>query len=171
MFKQLLIIILLGLMLTSCKQASKVEVLTDKPKTSETIPITKEDKAKNALTFINAYVDNANKMNKATGIVEWVNANTMSSKSFKAELKRIVDEAYKADPELGLDADPIFDAQDYPSEGFELASFDENSNYIIVKGKDMPEFTITMKVIEEEGNYLVDGCGIINITESKRAKR
>ena len=38
-------------------------------------------------------------------------------------MKRINDDALKQDPELGLGAEPIFDAQDNPSEGCELESF------------------------------------------------
>ncbi|MBK6833593.1 MAG: hypothetical protein IPG89_04680 [Bacteroidetes bacterium] len=72
---------------------------------------------------------------------------------------------------MGLGADPIVDAQDYPSKGFELESIDEQTNFLIVKGKDMPEFKLTIKVVEENGNWLVDGCGIVNIPKDKRAAR
>jgi hypothetical protein len=37
--------------------------------------------------------------------------------------------------------------------------------------KDWTEFKLTMKVIEENGNWLVDGCGIVNIPQDKRAER
>lgn len=63
-------------------------------------------------------------------------------------MKRIIDLAYKQDPELGLDRDPIFDAQDCPDKGFELDSFDEKTNYLTVKGKNWPEFKLTMEVVE-----------------------
>ncbi|MES2589987.1 MAG: hypothetical protein V4622_13495 [Bacteroidota bacterium] len=124
-----------------------------------------------ALTFINTYVDNSNKMNKSIEISDWVNSNSLTTKNFKTELKKIIDDAYEEDPELGLDFDPIFDAQDYPSEGFELESLDKKTNYLTVRGKDWPEFKLTMKVINENGNCLVDGCGVVNIPDSKRASR
>jgi len=72
---------------------------------------------------------------------------------------------------MGLGADPIFDAQDYPSKGFELESIDETTNYLTMKGKDWSEFKLTMKVVEENGKWLVDGCGIVNIPKDKRAAR
>jgi hypothetical protein len=90
---------------------------------------------------------------------------------FKTELKRLVDEAYKLEPEIGLDADPIFDAQDYPDKGFELDSFDDKTNYIVVKGKDRPDFKLTIKMISKNNNWLVDGCGIINVPIDKRSAR
>ena len=132
---------------------------------------TKDNKIKNALTFINNYVDNSNKMNKAIGIIDWVNSNSLTTKTFKTELKKILEDAQKQDPEMGLDADPIFDAQDNPSKGFELESLDEKTNYLTVKGKDWPEFKLTMKVVKENGNWLVDGCGMVNIPNDRRSKR
>jgi len=128
----------------------------------------KSDPVKPALDFINGYVANANKMGQAVDMLEWVNASEFASKNFKSALKKIIDEAFELDPEMGLDADPIFNAQDYPSEGFEIESFDEKTNYAIVKGKDMPEFKLTLKMIEENGTWLVDGCGSVNVPVEKR---
>jgi len=117
------------------------------------------------------YVDNCNKMQESIGVVEWVNSNNLTTSHFKTELKSIIDEAYKIDPEMGLDADPIFDAQDYPDKGFELESFDNKTNYIVVKGKEWIDFKLTMKMVLESDNWLVDGCGIINIPNDKRIAR
>lgn len=166
--KQTLILIIV--LLTSCRDSNKTNNAHNTQITQETVS-EKENKVKNALAFINAYVKNVNKMNKAIGIMEWVNSNSLTTKSFKAELKRIMKEAYKQDPELGLGADPIFDAQDNPDKGFELETFNEKTHYLIVKGKDWPAFKLTMKIAEENGNWLVDGCGMVNIPTHKKAKR
>lgn len=163
-------IILATIIFTSYVHAENTNGYVDSRKERETVP-TSENKTKNALKFINKYVKNSNKMEKAVDVIDWVNSNSLATKNFKTELKRTIDEAYKADPELGLDADPIFDAQDHPDKGFELESFDEKTNYLTVKGKDWPEFRLTMKVVEENGKWLVDGCGMINIPNDKRAKR
>ena len=72
---------------------------------------------------------------------------------------------------MGLGADPIFDAQDYPDQGFELDSFDSETNFIVVKGKNMSDFKLTIKMVNENENWLVDGCGMINIPNDKRLKR
>lgn len=168
MLKQTLILTIV--LVTSCGYNDKGSNANNTQTTQETFS-EKESKVKNALAFINAYVENVNKMNKAMGIMEWVNSNNLATKSFKAELKRIIEEAYKQDPEPGLGADPILDAQDNPEKGFELETFDENTYYLTVKGKDWPAFKLTMKMAKENGNWLVDGCGIINIPNHKQAKK
>ncbi len=124
-----------------------------------------------ALTFINAYVDNCNKMKESVGVVEWLNSNNLTTNSFKIEVKTIIEEAYKEDPELGLGFNLIFDAQDYPTEGFDLEVFDSKTNYIIVKGKDWVDFKLTIKVALEDNKWFVDGCGIVNIPKDKRSER
>ncbi len=131
----------------------------------------KGNKTDNALTFINGYVENVNKMNKAVGIIDWVDSNKLSTDGFKKELKRIIDDGYKNDPDLGIDADPIFDAQDNPENGFVVESFDGKSDYLIVKGIDWPDFKLTMKIKNQNGIWLVDGCGMINIPNEKRARK
>jgi hypothetical protein len=121
-----------------------------------------------ALTFINSYVENCNKRKEATGITEWVSSSDLVTQKFKNEFKRVVDEAYQEDPELGLDADPIFDAQDYPDK-FVLDS--EEGVYLTARGKDWPEFKLKMKVEKATDKWLVDGCGIINIPSDRRIVR
>lgn len=123
-----------------------------------------------ALAFINSYANNCNKMKEAIGIVDWVNSNELSTNNFKTEVKRIIEEARKEDPELGLGFDPIFDAQDFDNE-FELETFDSNTNFIVVKGKEWEEFKVTIKVVKENDKWLVDGCGIINIPKDKQRER
>ena len=153
-------------------------------KTTTTLPINATDnveeqkevvsiaeRQQQALKFINGYTTNANQMNEAIDIVYWVDASEYCTKDFKFVLKKMVEKAYAEDPEYGLGADPIFDAQDFPTEGFEVASYDESTNYLTVKGIDWPEFTLTMKLKKEGGEWLVDGCGIVKIPEEKRAAR
>jgi hypothetical protein len=166
------------LLLTSCGQSVRTddkaaETANDTSTESRSITTVKADdnadtKFDNALTFINGYVDNCSKMNERINIVDWVNSNELTTSGFKTELKRILDDAYKDEPEVGLDFDPILNAQDYPDKGFEIETFDEVTNYLTVKGKNWPEFKMTMKIIEDNGNWLVDGCGIINIPADKR---
>lgn len=123
---------------------------------------TDEAKIKNALTFINAYVENCND-SKREDIVKWTQSNELTTNRFKTELKNIIDEAYKQDPEMGLDADPILDAQDYPDEGFEFDSFNKENNRLILKGKNLENFKVTIIMVNENGKWLVDGCGMVNI--------
>lgn len=154
----------------SCGQ-SKVSKASTGKNIVQSNEVGHEKLIENALLFINSYVDNCNKMKESIGIVEWANSNKLTTQSFKTELKRIMDEAYKLEPEIGLDADPIFDAQDYPDKGFELDSLDYKTNYIVVKGKDWPDFKLTIKMIQYNNDWLVDGCGIINLPTDKRIAR
>ncbi len=124
-----------------------------------------------ALTFINLYVDNCNKLKESLGILEWVNSNEMTTNQFKTKVKSIIDQAYKKDPEIGLGFDPIFDAQDYPDKGFELEIFDSKTNFIVVKGKNWADFKLTIKLVMEDNKWLIDGCGIVNIPHDKRSTR
>lgn len=165
MTRLIIFITILGFI--SCGQISdKTKNSTD----SQILDSKQDNKTDKALTFINDYVKNVNKMNKAVGIIDWVYANKLSTAGFNRELQRIIEEGYKNDPELGIDADPILDAQDNPEMGFEIESFDEKSNYLIVKGIDWPDFKLTMQIKNENGIWLVDGCGMINIPNEKRAK-
>jgi hypothetical protein len=123
-----------------------------------------------AISFIDSYVKNCNKMKEALSCVDWANSNELSTKNFKAELNRIVSEANKKDPEYGLGFDPIFDEQDYP-DSFEVDSIDLSSNYIVVKGKNWTDFKLAMILIKENNIWLVEGCGIINVPKEKRIKR
>ena len=158
------------LVLVSCGQNSDSKISKTKPAISPAIVESKEA-SDNALTFLNEYVANCNKEKGSIGIAEWVNSSELTTNRFKTELKKMLAEAYKVDPELGLDADPIFDAQDYPDKGFELAAFDSKTNYVVVKGKNWPDFKLTLKMVAENNTWLVDGCGLINIPPAKRSAR
>lgn len=166
MLRLTLIATILGFI--SCSQGEKTNSTFDQ--VTQTNTPSKVNKTDNALAFINGYVENSNKIKQSIDKIDWVNSNNLTTLNFKTELRKIIDDAYKKDSEMGLDSDPILNAQDYPDEGFELETFIEKSNYLIVKGKDWPEFKVTMKIVEENGNWLVDGCGIINIPNDKRAK-
>ena len=164
--------ILLSIMLfcISCSQSADSK-LTQQNNTNQTTNPEKEKIIASALTFINSYVENCNSVNNSLDVMDWVNSNKLTSQTFKNKLKSIIDEALKSDPELGLGADPIFDAQDYPENGFEFESFNEATNYIVVRGKNWSEFKVAIKMKKQDNNWIVDGCGIVNIPENQQAKR
>lgn len=54
-------------------------------------------------------------------------------------------EAERKNPELGLDFDPIINAQDVPDDGFEIVSFDEKTNIVTLKAKETIDFTLKLK--------------------------
>jgi len=115
-----------------------------KRETSETITRqSTEPDYQVALKFINDYLEFTNDRKSDIGLIEWVNSRKDLTVEFKSELKRILDEAEKEDPELGLGFNPILDAQDSPDR-FLLDSTDYE--FLIVKGEDWTEFRLTLKI-------------------------
>ena len=171
MFRPSTFLIATLVLFTSCGSTEK-PTITEPDTQKEEVSVTSTAvKVSNALAFINEYVENSNNMKTALNISDWTKRNTLCTANFKTALQNIIDAALREDPEMGLDADPIYDAQDYPEKGFELASFDEKTNYLTVKGIDWLDFKLTMKVVEENGEWMVDGCGSVNIPKEKREKR
>jgi len=122
-----------------------------------------------ALKFINDYVAYCN--HGESKDTAWIDHQTLLTEHFKTAYHQLLDAAQKADPELGLDFDPIFDAQDYDDKGFVIQKVDSASGYVSVVGKTWKDFTIVLKVVNQENKSMVDGVGVINIPDERRAKR
>lgn len=120
-----------------------------------------------ALDFINAYVESIDQRE----IIEFVRNSSLATDNLKIELEKMIILAWEENPKIGLLADPLFDAQDYPSDGFELDTFNPETGYVMVKGIDWEDFKVAMRVVNENGHILVDGCGAVNMPEDKRATR
>lgn len=121
-----------------------------------------------AFKFINDY--NKEFLNPHTETLEWLSKNKIVTNDFLLRYKQIKDSAEIVDPELGLDFDPIINAQDSDDKGFEIKQIDSISGYVTVRGKSAPNFEIVLKVIEKNGVTFVDGSGVINIPKSKLPK-
>lgn len=121
-----------------------------------------------ALNFINDYTAFCSQKDQDTN---WIRNNSLLTENFKSTYYHLLDSARKEDPELGLGFDPIFDAQDFPEKGFIVVDQDNTTGLVTVKGKDQPQFTLVLKVSKQNGKFLVDGSGVINIPVNKRAKR
>ena len=144
--------------------------VTDK----QNIPIEKQaiPDFKIALQFINDYTEFCLlKIKQKSSEMNWIQSNPLLTDKFKNIYKSTLDSAYKADPELGLDFDPIFDAQDFPDKGFSILKTDSLENYVTVNGNDWKDFELVLKIAFVDNKWLVDGAGIINIPDDKRAKR
>lgn len=124
-----------------------------------------------ALEFINNYVIYCNNQINEVPLISWVGKQNNVSKEFKSELERIIVEANKRDPEMGLGFDPIFDAQDYPDKGFEFEELNNLKNIVVVKGIEWSSFKLHIKMVLRKGKYLVHGLGIINLSVDERVKR
>lgn len=128
-------------------------------------------KSKLAYEFINGYLKNIMKMNDGLETMEWVNSNNLSTSSFKSRFIQIINQAYEKEPDYGLGFDPILDGNDFPDDGFELDMIKPNSNFLIFSGIGWEEYKVTVKVTKVENQWLVDGCGIVNIPNSMQMKK
>jgi len=156
--------LILMLIFFSCKETGSTD---KKPLIEHT-----QNQAENiALEFINNYVEFCNDQNSEFDRIEWISKQPNISEKFNNELKKIITEAEKNDSELELGFDPIFDAQDYPENGFELEKSEFNSEFITVKGKDWNDFKLKIKMECKNEQWLVNGIGIINMTENERIER
>jgi len=119
-----------------------------------------------ALNFINEYATESNNAilnhDSLWSPMNWINNNPSVSSNFKSKYNEVIKEE--------LDADPIFDAQDFPENGFEILSIDSVNKLVTVKGIDW-EMEVTLKVVNIGNKTLVDGSGLINVLENKRSKR
>ncbi|MCK0123571.1 hypothetical protein MWU76_04100 [Gelidibacter sp. F2691] len=120
-----------------------------------------------ALDFLNAYIENKDTLE----ILEFVKASPLATENLKTALETILIEAWEENPTVGLGFDPLFDAQDYPDKGVILHSFDPETGYVMAKGVEWTDFRVVLRVVNEDGHILVDGCGVVNIPEEKRAER
>jgi hypothetical protein len=153
------ILILLFLM-ASCRESS-----TSKIENVKSLP---NKDYKIALKFINDY--NKEFLNPNSEALGWLSENKTVTQNLVQRYKQMLDSAEIADPELGLDFDPIINAQDSDEQGFEIKEIDSILGYVTVSGKSAPDFEIVLKVIEKNGVSLVDGSGVINIPKSKQPK-
>lgn len=123
-----------------------------------------------ALKFITDYLKFLNTYSGDSTRVDWILTNQDVTASFKEELQRMTAQAYEEDPEIGLGFDPILNTQDYPDDEFKLLDFDENSHFLTVGAKKWEGFKIRMKIKKVDNQWLVEGCGVINIPENEQVK-
>lgn len=153
-------ILILLLLITSCKESSNSRIKNLKSSSNKDYNV--------AVDFINDY--NKEFLKPKTETLEWLSNNKNITINLINRYKQILDSAEIADPELGLDFDPILNAQDSDENGFEIKKIDSLQGYVTVRGKSAPNFEIVLRVIEKNGVTLVDGTGIINIPKSKLPK-
>jgi hypothetical protein len=159
-YKKMRYSIILLFLVVSCRESSnsKIETAKSLPGRDYTV----------ALKFINDY--NSEFLNPHSEGLEWLSKNKTITSNLTKRYKQMLDSAQIADPELGLEFDPIVNAQDSDNQGFEIKEIDSINGYVTVRGKSAPDFQIVLKVVEKNGVTLVDGSGVINIPKSKQPK-
>lgn len=160
-------LLLPALLLLACSTPAEKTNDSIVPKTDAPVAAAPVPDFNVALQFINAYTEYC----ATSADANWITKQPLLTDNFKAAHKKLIEDAQKADPEMGLGFDPIFDAQDYPDKGFTIASADTANGYVTVTGVNWPDFQVVLKVVQQNNQWLVDGAGVINIPQEKRAKR
>jgi len=124
-----------------------------------------------AFDFLHSYNEHIQNSVDAYSIIRWAQSTPYATQTFKKELETLVSQALKVDSQLGLGFDPIYDAQDYPSEGLEIHSFNPENGLLILKGIEWEDFRVNMKLLHQNGETLVHGCGVVNMPVHLRSKR
>ena len=125
-----------------------------------------------ALKFVNSYIRYLSK--DAADSEQWVATNQQLMPEFKAAYKKLMTDARKTDPELGLGFDPILDAQDYVDKFTDITNCNAKTGVIWVSGKwNGSASTMQVAVLPKniKNKWLIQGAGVINISKKQQAPR
>jgi hypothetical protein len=103
--------------------------------------------------------------------LQWVQRNKRVTEDFKKAYTKMVLDAQKEEPEIGLGFDPIWDGQDYPQKGLVALKCDDKSGFVTLNAVDIESYRVVVKVIKTPRGRLVDGAGVVNIPKDKQAAR
>lgn len=132
-----------------------------------------KQQAQVALAFMNGYVAYSQAImgSKTTmNTASWLGKFPHLAADFIPAYKKLEAQGREQDAELSWGMDLIFDAQDYPDQGFQLLRCKAN-DLVELRGRDWPEFTVAVKTVKQQGRYLVAGAGRVNLSASERAQR
>jgi hypothetical protein len=125
-----------------------------------------------AAEFMNAYAAYLRTSPSSPEAIDaWITGHPLLTENFKSARKQVLADALKNEPEIGLGFDPILDAQDFPDKGFSVVRTDTAGGYVTVAGIGSPDFEVVVKVALQNNRSLVDGAGVVNIPQDKRARR
>ena len=157
-----------AVLLSSCRSSDKGNTAVP-GKDSGGAPVVAQGPAPAAsasLHFINSYCAYCTDTSVTKGSPEeWLDKCALVSDSFR--------QAYRAlfNAEEGLEYDPILVAQDLPDTVFRVVRYDSVSHYVRVAGVSDSTFAIVLRPALQNGKWVVDGAGDVNIPEEQRIKR
>lgn len=114
--------------------------------------------------YFKEYLHKPTKGNSDKALMRWVNANRSLTDAFKKALSKAVTDARRADPEMGLDSDPILNAQDYPDKGYRAKDIQVAADKatVTMEGVDAPDFHISVGLVNDGKNWKINSIGDIN---------
>lgn len=91
-------------------------------------------------------------------LIQWVKDSPYTSASFKKGLAKAMRDAKKANPEVGLDADPILAGQDYPEKGYRAKTIKITGDHaaVTMEGIDSQDFHIPLTLVHDHGQWLIE---------------
>ncbi len=102
---------------SAAKQESREQMQNDTIETVNEVDATTPD-FEIGLQFIDEYIEHISASADLEKTGEWVQNHPLLTQNFKDTYKKIVEEANRKDPEMGLNYDPIIKGQDFPETGF-----------------------------------------------------
>ena len=118
-----------------------------------------DDAGSAAMAFINGYVTASRSKNWDSA--KYVNASPLATERFKRANAKLIADAFKADPEVGLDADPVVGGNDCPDRyTVKSAKVSSDTAHVVLIGpKDFPA-KLDVRMVKSGGKWLVDGSGM-----------
>lgn len=110
-----------------------------------------------ALKFVNGYVAEQVNFKDLDDTASWIEGNPYATEKYKEAVHQDIDDINN-DPETILDSDIILGAQDY-DDSYVVAGIDESKGYVHLEGAKHKEFRVTVKLVQQNGKWLVDDCG------------
>jgi Protein of unknown function (DUF3828) len=103
----------------------------------------------------------------------FVKSKPYFSKGFEQALEKLIADALRQEPEMGLDYDPIINGQDLPEKGFRTAAVTLKGDTAVASvgrvGRKSPPLKV--RLIRQEGSWLIDGIDTLNAAPEKPASR
>lgn len=112
--------------------------------------------------FANDYIASLQSQSH-TSTLRWLIAHQQASDALVAAYQTQQQAAWQADPELVPAADLLFDAQDFPDDGFVAIHCDGQSHHVTLRGKTWTDFTLNVRLVKQAQTWLVDAMGAVNV--------
>jgi hypothetical protein len=111
-----------------------------------------------------AFIDQPSSDSKTDPRIAFVKSKPYFSKGFVKALQKLIRDAERQDPELGLDYDPIINGQDLPEKGLRTAEVTLQGDTAVasVERVGSEEKPLQVRLVRQKGVWLIDGIDELN---------
>lgn len=103
-----------------------------------------------------AFIEKPTKGDYESALIAWIQKQPSLTDAYKREFKKVVMGARKKDPELGLDYDPILNAQDVPEHSLKATAVKVNGNTASALAVEKSGFKIKIGLVKIKGKWLIN---------------